>query len=461
MRESALTATVAAISTPPGKGGVALIRVSGEAALSIAQDVFFPRDSRPLGAHRARTAVYGDILYEGKAIDDAVALYFPAPHSFTGEDTVEITCHGGILITQTVLEALLCAGAQMAGPGEFTRRAFINGKISLSDAEAIGNLLDAKSMAQIRLAGGDARKKYTEQIRTLRGKLIELMSALFARIDYPDEDLGQMRDEDCARVLCEIRDSLGALCATYRTGRAVNEGIRTVICGRPNAGKSTLYNLLCAEDAAIVTDVPGTTRDVLERTCPLGRVLLRLCDTAGVHNTSDPVEKIGVARSRERIRDAQLIFAVFDASEARTTDDDELLRLLADAPGVKIAVKNKSDKPGSDRFGALPDIFDAGLVLSAKHGNTRELEKIVNRLFTDERITPGEDAIVFSARQNASLQLAQEHIAHAIDAFCGGLGTDAGASDIERAIEVLSQEEGTSVSEEVVASIFSTFCVGK
>jgi tRNA modification GTPase len=307
---------IAAISTPPGKGGVAVIRVSGSGAFEIAKKVFLPASGKDITSYSARTQIYGYIVYNEKKIDDGMITLFPAPRSYTGEDTVEISCHGGILVTRTVLEALFSAGACPAEAGEFTRRAFLNGKLSLTEAEAIGTLLEAASHEQIRLSSSPARAKLAKEIENIRMDITDVMSSIYARIDYPDEDLGEFTDDETVKRLKNIRESISGLISTYRTGRAIAEGISAVICGKPNVGKSTLYNLLIGEEAAIVTDIAGTTRDVLERTVPLGRVVLKLSDTAGIRASEDmdAVEKIGIERSRGRIDSSELIIAVFDVS---------------------------------------------------------------------------------------------------------------------------------------------------
>ena len=461
---------IAAISTPPGKGGVAVIRVSGKGAFEIAERVFSPISGKRIGDYPPRTQIYGYIIYNEEKIDDGMLTAFPSPRSYTGEDTVEISCHGGTLITRTVLEALLSAGATPAEAGEFTRRAFINGKLSLSEAEAIGTLLEATSHEQIKLSASPARAKLNEAISSIRGELVSLMSSIYARIDYPDEDLGEFTDEESRITLIKIRKALVELIDTYRTGRAINEGISTVICGKPNVGKSTLYNLLIGEDAAIVTDVAGTTRDILERTVPLGRVTLRITDTAGVRSGDEvgTVEKIGIGRSKDKILASELILAVFDLSREMDESDRELIEEISKAQGYKVCVLNKCDLVGdAPKFDTslLPDgIFGETISISADKDNSGAiytLRELINRLFTDEKISCGEDAIVSSARQHASLVRAKSFIDTAIEAFDMGLPQDAASSDIEMAIGAISELDGRAVSDSVVGDIFAKFCVGK
>ena len=462
---------IAAISTPPGKGGVAVIRMSGSGSFEIAEKVFLPSSQKKIADYPARTQIYGYIILNEERIDDGMLTFFPAPHSYTGEDTVEISCHGGILITRTVLEAIFAAGAAPAEPGEFTRRAFISGKLSLSEAEAIGTLLEATNREQIRLSASPARKKLNEAVNSIRNALLSLMSSIYARIDYPDEDLGEFSDNEALEELLRIRTELSRLIDTYKTGRAINEGISTVICGKPNVGKSTLYNLLAGEDAAIVTDVAGTTRDILERTVSLGRVTLKVTDTAGVHSGDeiDKVEKIGIGKSKSRITSSELILAMFDLSRSFDDADRELIDEITKASGYKLCILNKCDlenkkNPPFDTSLLPKNTFGEIISISADKDNLGALEtltKIIDKLFTDEKISCGQDAIVSSARQHASLLRAREFIDTAIEAYRFGLPADAASSDIEMAIGAISELDGRAVSESVVGDIFSKFCVGK
>ncbi len=457
--------TIAAISTPPGKGGVAIIRISGKDTREVISKVFTPASGRALTDYPARTQVYGYVIYNNERIDDGLVTLFPAPHSYTGEDVAEISCHGGTLVTATVLEAVFAAGAAPAESGEFTRRAFINGRLSLTEAEAVGNLIDAKSREEMRLGAEPARTRLRIKIEEIRTAITTLLGSVYARIDYPEEDLGDFTEEETLAELVKIRSELNRLIDTYRTGRAITEGISAVICGKPNVGKSTLYNLILDEEAAIVTSIPGTTRDLLERTVPLGRVLLRLTDTAGIRSEgADTVEKIGIERSRDRISTAELVIAVFDLSREMDAEDEELVSAINAARGAKICILNKADEEEKLDTGCLPDRFDAIIKISARDNAEESLSALreaVNRLFTDEKISTSTDAVVASARQHSSLVRAREFIDAAITAYSIGMPADAASSEIELALGAIGELDGRSVSESVVGDIFSRFCVGK
>ena len=457
-----LTATIAAIATPPGTGGIAVIRISGTDAVKIADRVFKAKSGKSLAAFLPRTAVYGEIYHEGNAIDDGVAVLFRAPHSYTGEDTVELSCHGGMLVTRTVLASCLAGGAVLAERGEFTRRAFVSGKLSLSDAEAVATLLSADTQAQLTLSSKRARGRLSDALEKVRAELLSLMAGLFATIDFPDEDLSPLSRADIERVLTSTEAALLRLSASYQTGRAVNEGIPTVIAGKPNVGKSTLYNLMAGEDLAIVTDIAGTTRDVLTERVSLGRVLLRVSDTAGIRKTEDPVEKIGVARSRSCMEKAELCILVFDASRPLDQEDDELIDYACTLNAEKIAVINKTDCAGFD-MSRVEQSFPHTVYLaaSAEDASLAPLAALVNRLFTDERLVLGEDAVLAGARQYGTVNTALACIKSAKEALLLGISEDAVAGDIERALAALGETDGRAVSEEVVGEIFSHFCVGK
>ena len=453
---------IAAISTPPGKGGVALIRLSGEGAIALTEKFFRAASGRKVTDYPLRTQIYGYVMDGERILDDGMLTAFGLGASYTGEETVEITCHGGILVSELVLATVLKAGARAAEAGEFTRRAFLNGRLSLSDAEAIGLLLEAKSEEQIALAGKNSRDKLSEKIGAIAKKMTELLGSVYARIDYPDEDLGDFTDEEMLGMLKDVRCELDSLIATYRTGHSIAEGIKTAIIGKPNVGKSSLYNILCGRDAAIVTDIAGTTRDVLEDTVTLGKVTLRLADTAGIRaDSADPVEKIGIERSLSQLEESELILAVADAALGM---DGEIIASVQDSSAAKIAIYNKVDKLGAGFVPECPEGFDRAIAVSATASPDEAKDaicRVVEEFFIDGRISVGADAIVSSARQRAELAEAREAIIAAIEAISVGVFADAVSSDVEIALGAVSRVDGRAVSEAVVDNIFSRFCVGK
>ena len=458
---------IAAVSTPPGKGGVAIIRMSGDGALALADRVFFPKFGRPLSSYEARRQVYGYIKDGEDVIDDGLATYFPKSSSYTGEETVEFSIHGGVMVTRRVLEFLFTSGAIPAEAGEFTRLAFINGRITLTEAEAIGDLLEAKSEEQLKLFSDSSRSRLRRRIDEIRESLTHLMGSVYARIDYPEEDLGELSDDEILEELTKTKESLAALISTYRTGRAIKEGISAALVGKPNAGKSTLYNLLVGEDAAIVTDIPGTTRDVLMREIPLGRVMLRLYDTAGVRASGeiDEVERIGISRTLDELSRAELALALFDMSRPLDSEDEEILSAISERNGASIAILTKCDiAMDSESFTKIRDRFDTVIEISSKNdpeGAIKLITEAVERLFTDEKISASADAIVASARQHSALSSALGAIESAITAFRLGIPADAASSDIELALASIGEVDGRAVSGDVVSDIFSRFCVGK
>ena len=453
--------TVAALSTPPGKGGVALIRISGKDAVSVAERCFKTKSGVPLKDAEARRAVYGNVIADGVSIDDALATVFRAPASYTGEDMVEITTHGSMLVVRTALAALYKAGATPAARGEFTRRAFLNGRLSLAETEAIGELLDAKSYTQLRLFEEGSRTHLAKTLGALYEELATLISTVYAKIDYPDEDLADLSEDEIAKEAELIEAKCRALAGSYRTGRAIAEGIPTVLLGKPNTGKSSLYNRLCGRDAAIVTDIAGTTRDVLESTVSVGKTLLLLSDTAGVRETDDPIEKIGVMRSREAAEGAELVLALFDASEPFDGEDEALLSFIDTLKGEKLALLNKSDLASHFDASRLDGHFTDVLSVSVKDGSLDALCSRIDALFTDESLKIGEDAVLFSARQYAATESAATYLSTAIGALRAHHAVDAAAGDLELALGALAESDGRAVSEDIVSHIFSKFCVGK
>ena len=454
--------TIAALSSPVGKGGVAVIRISGTEAFEIADKVFRCASGKSISDLKPNMMSYGNIFFENKAIDDGLCVKFCAPKSFTGENTVEINCHGGIYITQKVLSAVFAAGARPAEAGEFTRRAFVNGKMALSQAEALGTLLEAKNDGQIDLARSAMGGKIKESCDALYGELVALVAQVYAKVDYPEEDLADMDNDEMTRATEKILSRVQGLKETYKTGHAVMEGVATVICGKPNVGKSSLYNALVGRDAAIVTEIEGTTRDLLTETVSIGKVTLRLCDTAGIRETDDRVEQIGVERAKRSLENAELVLAVFDNSRVLDSEDKELISSLKDLNAIKIAIINKSDLSSLLETDEINADFDYVLNASAKNeANIDELRALVEKLYINEEIDIQNDAVLINARQNAALVSAEKHLLLALEALQMGLSPDIAGVDLELAMSHLSEIDGREVDEDIVAQIFSHFCVGK
>lgn len=456
--------TIAAVSTPYGKGGVAMIRISGGEAFSVADKVFKCANGLVLSDVPHGKMVYGEIFMAGESVsvDDGMAVRFCAPRSFTGEDTVEITCHGGILVTRKVLAAVLSAGARHAEAGEFTRRAYISGKMKLTQAEALGDLLEADSETRLTLARNGMKGNLARAAGDIYVSLRDVMTSMYAAIDFPDEDLAQMSRAEISDALRQAIENIRKLMNTYRTGRAVNEGIPTVICGRANAGKSSVYNRILGYEAAIVTDIEGTTRDVLREKATLGSTTLLLCDTAGLRQTDDVVENIGIERTLGALDDAELVLAVFDASAPLNDEDIALVSRIKASGKTAIALLNKTDKLDDVAFNIDKSAFVSVVNVSALSGDGfDELARAVDDLYIDGALDISSDAVVTGARQYASLSSASEALEQSIADLDSELPLDLVSVGLESAMSALGEVDGRQIGEEIVAEIFSKFCVGK
>ena len=457
--------TIAAVSTPQGKGGVAMIRISGAEAVAIAEKIFRRRKGGSLKDISVGRMTYGEIIMpdSGESVDDGMAVVFRSPASFTGEDTVEIYCHGGVLVTRRVLSAALLAGARAAEAGEFTRRAFVSGKMSLSEAEALGCLLEAGNQGQLRLARNGMKGHLTQRTEEIYEDLLSVMTGIYAALDFPDEDLNEYSREEIIELVGKCRDEISKLAKTYGTGRAVTEGIPTVICGKANAGKSSVYNRILGYDAAIVTDIEGTTRDILRQTASIGNTTLLLCDTAGIRQTEDKVESIGIERAFEEIDSAELLLAVFDVSRPVDADDLMLIERLKQTDKCRIALMNKSDL---EQNGQTADLIRASfsnvIEVCARTGEGFDLlGSTVDGLFLDGSIDIDNDAVVTGARQYSSLILACESLETSLAELRAGTPLDLCCIGIETAMREIGLVDGREIGEEIVAEIFSKFCVGK
>ncbi len=457
--------TCAAVATAPGKAGISVIRLSGDDCIQIAEKVFFPLSKKKLSEIPANMAVYGDIRGKDNVkIDSGMCTCFYAPKSYTGENTVEISCHGSPVGTSLVLSLLLENGAKMALPGEFTKRAFVNGKLDLTQAEAVAQLIDAKSSSALKLSLSHLDGVIGKKISSVSDELTTLLASVYAYIDYPDEDLTDVSSQELEERLIVVENQLEQLVNSYAAGVAINEGVKTAIVGSPNTGKSSLLNLLAGFERAIVTDIAGTTRDVVTENVSVGGIMLKLSDTAGIRQTEDTVEKIGVMRSFGEMENSELVVAVFDITYSLEEKDVSLCQRLLQLKEDKkiIVVLNKCDVAKADEHKKyLEQIgLDNIAVLSAKTGVGKEqFERALLKLYPESQQLE-EGLIITNARLHAALQSALVDIKNAVNAL-KMLTPDTACLDIEAALGSLLEADGRRVSEEIVNNIFSHFCVGK
>lgn len=452
--------TIAAISTAEAPGGIGIVRISGPEALLIGDRVFKAKNGGRLSASKGYTAKFGGAFtQEGEKLDDVVALVFRAPNSYTGEDVAELSCHGGLYVTRRLLREVLAAGAAPAGPGEFTRRAYLNGKMDLAQAESVMQLIGASGEQAARAAQAAGSGALSRKMAAMRESLKGTAAQLAAWADFPDEDVPEVENGPLLETLEGHIRELGALLRGFEQGKVFREGVDTVICGRPNAGKSTLMNLLAGCSRSIVTEFPGTTRDVIEETVLVGGVPLRLADTAGLRETDDPVEQIGVRTARERMGTAQLVLAVFDSSHPLTAEDCALMESLRDTRCI--GVINKTDLPPSGIEGKIEESFACTARISAATGQgLSELEEAIGQALGTVDFNPSAAALS-TERQRADAARAKAALEEGAGALEAGMTLDAVTVCVEEALSALYALTGENAAEEIVDEVFSTFCVGK
>ena len=449
--------TIAAISTPLGQGGIGIIRISGENAIEVADRIFVSRSGKRLSSLSGYSALLGDVYDGENMLDEAVATVFLAPKSYTGENVCEISCHGGSYVLNAVLRAVLNSGADMAAPGEFTKRAFLNGKLGLTEAESVMGLISAKGEEELKLQLAAKNGRTSREIGEIEALLLELSSNFAAYSDYPDEDLPELSKDNFLRLCERSSERLEKLLLTYDSGRILREGVKTAIVGTPNVGKSSLMNFLSGESRSIVTDVEGTTRDIIENTVKCGEIVLTLADTAGIRKTDDSVESLGVALAKEKLMTAQLVLAVFDISAPLKESDYEILSLLKKEN--TLIVLNKCDKEWLLDSTAFKDF--KRVEVSAKEGDGKELlEEAVAQITGLSRLDP-DSAMLLSERQRDLVSKAYAAVKEARGLILSGQTIDAVSVCIDEALNQLYTLDGRRVTNEVADEVFRRFCVGK
>ena len=450
---------IAAISTPLGTGGVGIIRISGKNATEIADRIFVSVNGIKLSSSKGYRAYFGRIFDGETAVDEVVCLVFRAPHSYTGEDVVEINCHGGVVLLKKILRLVLQNGAQAAAPGEFTKRAFLNGKLDLSEAESVMTLISAQGEQGANAAFNQLEGSLSRKIEKINSSLLSLAAHIAAWVDYPDDEIEELGNNELYSTIYNAHLELCALLSNFDSGMAVTNGVEAAIVGKPNVGKSALMNLLTGYDRSIVTEIEGTTRDIVEETVNLNGCILRISDTAGMRETGDIVEKLGVERSRKKLERAAIVFAVFDLSKPLSDEDKELIDECKDKNVIPIV--NKTDLEPRLDVDYIKNKLGSPLFISAKSGDGyNELcDRVAELMGTKNFDTTS--AMLVNERQRICCQKASDALKDALEALNIGLTPDAIGVCIDDAIAALLELTGQKASEAVVDEVFKQFCVGK
>lgn len=458
--------TIAAVSTPIGEGGIGIVRLSGPEALEIADEIFISKDGERPSAYKTYTTHYGHIVNgprtKGEVIDEVILTVMLAPKTYTKENVVEINCHGGIQAVRKVLEVVVKCGARIAEPGEFTKRAFLNGRIDLTQAEAVLDVVRARTEASLKVAMSQLEGNLSKIVNSILDKIIGIASQIEASIDFPEEGLDITEEGDLVRKVDGLVNELKALIDTSDDGIILREGILATICGKPNTGKSSLMNLLLKRDRVIVTPIPGTTRDAVEETINLKGIPVRLVDTAGIARTQDIIEGEGMRKTKDYLQLADIALLVLDAAAGIDREDEDIIRLLGERK--KIVIINKIDLPKKIDSSLIGNMFQQEQVveISVKEKtNIEVLERRILEMIWSGDFNQGEGAIVTNARHKASLEKAYENMLSVRKALRDGTSPELIAVDLKEAIFNLGLIVGRSVSEDVLDRIFENFCIGK
>ncbi|MBU3181794.1 tRNA uridine-5-carboxymethylaminomethyl(34) synthesis GTPase MnmE [Clostridium psychrophilum] len=453
--------TIAAISTSIGEGGISIIRISGDKSLEIVDSIFVGKNNRKLNDFKSYTMRYGHVVDKNESkLDEVIISYMKGPRSFTAEDTIEINCHGGVVGTNRILEEVIRAGARMAEPGEFTKRAFLNGRIDLSQAEAVMDIIRAKTQLSMKSALMQSEGSISKEIKTIRTALLSVIAHIEVTIDYPEEDIEEVTAKDVTKDVTKIINEIDILLSTADEGKILREGLSTVIVGKPNVGKSSLLNALVKEKRAIVTDVPGTTRDAIEEYISIEGIPIKVVDTAGIRETDDKVERIGVEKSKEKIDEADLVILLLDSSIKLSIEDKEIIEYIKEKK--YIVLLNKSDLGGKIDISELQSLkskYIANISVKTGEGLNYVREYIKDLFFNGEIKTEG--VFVTNNRHKQSLIRAKENLESSLNALEYTSAIDLASIDIRNAWTNLGEITGEALDEDIIHKIFSEFCLGK
>ena len=453
--------TIAAISTAMSNSGIGIVRMSGEEAVEIAERIYKGKNEKKLSKQPTHTIHYGYIVDGEDTIDEVLVMLMRGPHSYTGEDTVEINCHGGVYVVRRILETVIKYGARPADPGEFTKRAFLNGKMDLSQAEAVMDVIQAKNSMALKSSVEQLKGSVQKAIREIRARLLHQIAYIETALDDPEHFDLTGYPQELLEIVEKESENISDLLKTADDGRMIQEGIKTVILGKPNAGKSSLLNFLVGEDRAIVTEIAGTTRDILEEYISLNGITLRMIDTAGIRETEDIVEKIGVGKAKQMAEDADLILYVVDSSLPLDDNDREIMELLSGRKSI--VIYNKTDLEAAVSIEELKEKTGSPVipVSVVEETGLRQLEDEIKRMFFHGELSFNDEVYITNARHKAALEEAKESLRLVKESINMGMAEDFFSIDLMSAYESLGRIVGESVGEDLVNEIFSKFCVGK
>lgn len=455
--------TIAAISTPLGAAGIGIVRISGSKAKQILSNLFIDRKGQTKNDFKAYQLNYGYIINKetGDRLDEVLVSYMKGPRSFTAEDVAEVNCHGGIISTRKVLESILREGARLAEPGEFTKRAFLNGRIDLAQAESIIDTINAKTDQSLRVAINQLEGRLSKKVKEISEDIIEVMAFIEAGIDFPEDEIEELSNIQIKEKSNSILNKIDTLLKSANTGKLYRDGISTAIVGKPNVGKSSLLNALLREKRAIVTDVPGTTRDVIEEIININGIPLKIIDTAGIRETSDLVEQIGVEKAKDIALKADLILFILDAEQGLTIEDKNLLMLLSGKKAIVIINKIDLGKLADKDYKEYLKEVQVLEVSAKEETGIEELEQTIYNLVMEGKVDFNQDTFISNVRHQNSLEKARQHISEVLNTIDMGMPTDCMAIDLKGAFESLGEITGETLDEDVIHKIFSQFCIGK